>query len=81
MGDILTLWKTVNEVFSTAVKIGFYAQKAGLQSVQIRSTLEKLLFLYWLIQPSYLFVYKQYFQGLGFVPKQSKTKLSGACSD
>lgn len=42
MDDSLKLWETVNEVISTAVRIGFCAQKSGLQSVQI---LEKYLFL------------------------------------
>lgn len=45
MGDSLKLWKTVDEVTSTAVKIGFCAQRAGLQSVQLRNIFEKYLFL------------------------------------
>lgn len=45
MGDSLKLWKTVDEVTSTAVRIGFCAQRAGLQSVQIRKKFEKYLFL------------------------------------
>lgn len=45
MGNSLKLWKTVNTVTSTTVRIGFRAQKAGLQSVQMRGTSETYLFL------------------------------------